>query len=68
MVSLLLTLNNFTPCPSVFIVNFEHVIAGWDISDRQYFLRITRKGLPKMHSFCGPKNNLSTKIRGFLLL
>ena len=29
LVSLLLTLNNFTPCSSVSIVNFEHVIAGW---------------------------------------
>ena len=24
----------FTPCSSVSIVNFEHVIAGWDIIDR----------------------------------
>ena len=31
--SLLLTLNifyTFTPCCSVSIVNYEHVIAGWD--------------------------------------
>ena len=27
--SLLLTLNNFTPCSRVSIVNFEHVITGW---------------------------------------
>ena len=30
LVSLLLTLNIFTPCSSVPVVNFEHVIAGWD--------------------------------------
>ena len=30
MVSLLLTLNNFTPCSSVSIVNFEHVNAEWE--------------------------------------
>ena len=29
LVSLLLTLNIFTPCSSVSIVNFQHVIAGW---------------------------------------
>ena len=29
MVSLLLTLNIFTPCPNVSVINFEHVIAGW---------------------------------------
>ena len=29
-VSLLLILNTFTPCSSVSIVNFEHVIADWD--------------------------------------
>ena len=23
------TIFNFTPCSSVYIVNFEHVIAGW---------------------------------------
>ena len=23
-------LTYFTPCSSVFVVNFEHVIAGWD--------------------------------------
>ena len=32
----------FTPCSSVFIVNFEHVIAGWDLPNwvlqlEQYF-------------------------------
>ena len=32
LVSLLLTLNIFPPCSSVSIVNFEHVIAGWDIN------------------------------------
>ena len=30
LVFLLLTLNIFTPWSSVSIVNFEHVIAGWD--------------------------------------
>ena len=30
LVSLSLTLNIFTPSSSVSIVNFEHVIAGWD--------------------------------------
>ena len=30
LVSLLLTLNIFQPCSSVSIVNFEHVIAGWE--------------------------------------
>ena len=29
-VSLLLTLNYFTPCSSVSIVNFEHIITSWD--------------------------------------
>ena len=29
LVSLLLTLNIFTTCFSVVIVNFEHVITGW---------------------------------------
>ena len=27
----MLTLNIFTPCSSVFIVNFEHVIADWNV-------------------------------------
>ena len=31
LVSLLLPLNNFTPHSSVSVVNFEHVIAVWDI-------------------------------------
>ena len=31
LVSLLLTLNNFTPCSSASIVNFEHLIVGWDM-------------------------------------
>ena len=31
LVSLILTLNNFKPCSSVSVVNFEHVIAGWVI-------------------------------------
>ena len=30
LVSSLLTLNYFTPCSSASIVNFEHVIAGWE--------------------------------------
>ena len=30
LVSLLLTLNNFTPCSSIFVINFEHVIASWN--------------------------------------
>ena len=30
--SLLLTLNIFTPCSGVSIVNFEHVIAGWEMA------------------------------------
>ena len=30
LVSLSLTLNIFTPSSSVSIVNFEHVITGWD--------------------------------------
>ena len=29
LMSLLLTLTYFTPCSSVSIVNFEHVIADW---------------------------------------
>ena len=29
LVSFLLTLNIFTPCSSVSIANFEHVIASW---------------------------------------
>ena len=31
LVFLDLNLNNFTPCSSVSIVNFEHVIAGWEV-------------------------------------
>ena len=31
LVSLLLTLNIFPPCSGVCIVNFEHVITGWDV-------------------------------------
>ena len=31
LVSLLLTLNNFTPCSSASIVDFENVIVGWDM-------------------------------------
>ena len=27
-----LTLNIFTPCSSVSIVNFEHVIPGWSVA------------------------------------
>ena len=33
LVSLLLTLTYFTPCSTVSIVNFEHVIAGWVIGN-----------------------------------
>ena len=33
MVSSLLT---FAPCSSVTIVNFEHVIAGWDTTEKCY--------------------------------
>ena len=29
-VSLLLTLNIFTPCSSVSIINFEHVVVSWE--------------------------------------
>ena len=36
LVSFLLTLNNFTPCSSVSIVNFEHVIAGLEYFLGQY--------------------------------
>ena len=36
LVSLLLTLNNFTPCSSVSIVNFEHVIADWEDESCSY--------------------------------
>ena len=31
LVSLLLTLNIFTPCSIVCVVNFEQVISGWDM-------------------------------------
>ena len=31
--SLLLSLTDFTPCPSVSVVNFEHVIANWEDID-----------------------------------
>ena len=34
--SLLLTLNNFTPCSSVSTVKFEHVIASWDAVSTRY--------------------------------
>ena len=34
LVSLLLTLNIFTPCSTVSIINFEQVNAGWEISSR----------------------------------
>ena len=30
--SILLTLNIFTPCSGVSIVNFEHVAAGWEMA------------------------------------
>ena len=30
LVSILLNMNIFTPCSSVSIVNFEHVIADWE--------------------------------------
>ena len=37
--SLLLTLNIFhTPCSSVFVVNFEHVIVRWVDSERNLYL------------------------------
>ena len=35
LVSLLLTLNIFTPCSSVFIVKFEHVIPGWVLMEKE---------------------------------
>ena len=37
--SLLFTLNMFYPCPSVSIVNFEHVIAGWEVTLDTLFLQ-----------------------------
>ena len=44
--SLLLTLNYFTPCSSASIVNFEHVIAGWDTSI--YYFQDSRKYCHRM--------------------
>ena len=37
LVSLLLTLNIFTPCSIVSIVNFEQVNAGWDYPDSNLY-------------------------------
>ena len=34
LVSLLLTLNYFTPCSIVCIVNFEQVNAGWEMNEK----------------------------------
>ena len=41
LVSLLLTLKYSTPCSSVSIVDFEHVIGGWDtyFLEKQEFLK-----------------------------
>ena len=39
LVSLLLTLTYFTPCSSVSIVNFDHVIDGWDSATLEKKLR-----------------------------
>ena len=32
----LLTLNNFTPCSAVSIVNFEQAIDGWAVNSTQF--------------------------------
>ena len=51
LVSLLLTLNNYTPCSSVSIVNFEQVNADWE-SNKQKSLR----KIAKFHLISGYGN------------